>query len=1549
MDTLARRPRRRRKGRALRIAGRVVVGLVVFVALVVTLALTALKLDRPRAFTARTVEDALAETFRGRLRLVKLDEVGLGGLRADLSVEDPAGRTVISARGVDVRLGVPSLLVHLIRNGGALKRIDIDAVRIEHLVVRLIDDGSGTPTLAQAFESRTPTPATTPSEPPPVVKIAKISLRHAWTHGALASTPWIDAELRHAVLALGVEADRVGIRLERTALVSRMGPYALDPRGSLTGSLIIPMNDRPLDARAAFRGVVADANIDAKANYAKDRVELDAVIPSLDRRTLSRFSPDLLPRGSLHVVVGAKGPTDDLAITAELRGEPGAVRVWGTLRGQDELRVEADADLRGVDASAVVQGAPATSVDANAHLELQARDERLTGRYELTASNVVVNGQPVPPPKIRGTLEQAGERVVVAGQVEASEPGIEAVAHYDVKLEGERGTADVTLDASLARPPRLRELADLETTGTLTARVHAAWPEPELSGRVRARLESLSAPNVRVGATTVEVDARGPISDPSGEVRVNARGVVVPELELVSFSANLRGRASRAELVAELETRKAQRARVRASGRYQAGTLELVDPTLAVGDSEGTLAISARRVVVGPGHIEAERVLLDGAGHAEASFSRRGSRTSADITTERLDVARLARFAGIRTPFRSLGATLNAHYDEQAGARAAAVQGKLVRVSYDKVEGGSASLDLTLKDELLSGTLDTELVKGSRVTARLEDVAVFSRGTASGDVLGKIRVTGLLDLTGTGPLLTAIPNFPVEKATGSIELDLSYAREQLDALPEVALKFRTKNLSIVGRREAREAIDTSGEAIETEPPVYKGIDLDGDLVLAPDTRRATLRVALRDRRGELLHLDAAAGPWKGVTVAELVREAPDVPLEAHAVAERRRLRQLPEMIRPLSLRGAVAGEARLDGTARNPHLLVDAKAFRLTAATQRIEGRVPPRVDVNALVDVRRTGGRVELGVERTGARAGHALVVWKGDALRAASDPAAARAITVRADVTFDKLDLETIPALKNRQLGGILSGHGRVDYSDERRSAEVEILAEKVELGQARLDVIDAKLRLGTDQLTGSIDARGDGGSLNAKLESRARWPARAAPALDGGVRATLSARRFRLASLWPLVSGTVNELDGRLDAELAATAEGERVTLRGEGRIREGVVQVPAIGQRFHAIEGKIAVEPSTIALRDLRARGLTGGLTGEATARIDQTLALQQLDAKIRIEENRKIPITLEGVALGDAYGTVEAKVVNRPDRTLIDIKMPNFHLEVPDTDRLGVQDLGAAEGVRIGVRRSDAKFAALPVQPLVPQKEDPKPLEVTIELGRSVSLRQGDLVTAELTGKLVAKVAEETTVTGEIELKGGSLDVSGKRFEIERGTVRFAGADPGNPSIFAVARWDAPAGYAVRARYVGTATDGKLTLSSEPPLQEAEILNLILFGTPEGSGASGGGGMDSTASAVGIAGGTAAKGINRVLHDFTNLDIQARVDTSTGAARPELVVPITRRLSARVTRAVGEPTPGASPDRTFLTLELRLKRNWALSALFGDRGASALDLIWRHHY
>jgi len=99
----------------------------------------------------------------------------------------------------------------------------------------------------------------------------------------------------------------------------------------------------------------------------------------------------------------------------------------------------------------------------------------------------------------------------------------------------------------------------------------------------------------------------------------------------------------------------------------------------------------------------------------------------------------------------------------------------------------------------------------------------------------------------------------------------------------------------------------------------------------------------------------------------------------------------------------------------------------------------------------------------------------------------------------------------------------------------------------------------------------------------------------------------------------------------------------------------------------------------------------------------------------------------------------------------------------------------------------------------------------------------------------------------------------------------------------------------------------------------------------------------------VVGGTAAQGLNRALSKVTDLDVSARVDTSTGAPRPELVLQLSPRIAARVTQALGEPAPGQRADRTFVTLEFRVASAWALSTMVGDRGATAFDVIWRRRY
>jgi translocation and assembly module TamB len=431
-------------------------------------------------------------------------------------------------------------------------------------------------------------------------------------------------------------------------------------------------------------------------------------------------------------------------------------------------------------------------------------------------------------------------------------------------------------------------------------------------------------------------------------------------------------------------------------------------------------------------------------------------------------------------------------------------------------------------------------------------------------------------------------------------------------------------------------------------------------------------------------------------------------------------------------------------------------------------------------------------------------------------------------------------------------------------------------------------------------------------------------------------------------PLLQGAVSELDGKLDAQFRASIQGPATQLTGHATLRDGVVQVPAIGQRFSDIEAQMEAEPGILRIDPIKARGLSGGFSAQARVLLDGLMP-KSARASLQIKEDGELPLTIQGETLGDMWGNLQASY-HYDDGTktnLIDVNLDKVHVILPDVPPRGLQDLSQPEHIRVGYHDRSDDFLPIALQPLEkPSPPSEQKTFVKVDLV-SLSLAKGQQAKVDLTGTIQALIGDELDVRGRIEAKRGHMDISGKTFYIERGTVSFTGGDPDNPTISAVARYDSPAGYTVYAEYVGTVSEGKLTMRSEPPLNQDEIVTLLLFGTPDGSLGAGSGGSLNTA--LSVAGSTAARGLNRAISDVTDLDVSARVDTSTGAPRPELVLQLTPRVAAKVTEALGEPVPGQSPDRTFVTLDLRLGSSWSLSTTVGDRGATAFDMIWRHRY
>ncbi|HEX6277406.1 MAG TPA: translocation/assembly module TamB domain-containing protein, partial [Polyangiaceae bacterium] len=853
-------------------------------------------------------------------------------------------------------------------------------------------------------------------------------------------------------------------------------------------------------------------------------------------------------------------------------------------------------------------------------------------------------------------------------------------------------------------------------------------------------------------------------------------------------------------------------------------------------------------------------------------------------------------------------------------------------------------LALTPKD--ISGTAAADFGEGGRLQVELDrfepprepwTLARFAEQPGSLVARGELRLKGFL------PLLDAA-GAPVERLAGTANFEISAKGGGGGNGPELKARLETKGLRIVERRSRPNPVRTIQEAQALEPRALEDIDAKIVAAIEPKDGSARLDVELFDPYGTIATLvgNTKLPPNWPRTLGTAWRT---LPLEAMLDVPRRPFEIFPAVIRPAATKAIASVHVELKGSLADPHLDAEVVLDRLRA---RVDDE-PLRVAAKAHYD--RARGAVTLAADTRERSVGRFQAHWRGDAARLAEAGAGARS-PIELDLDGELMDfpLETIPTLVDRQIKGPLSGKVRLAGLGRNAKLDVDLDGSKMTIGQVRMERLHATAVAEGGDVRVRVTGGDRSGSAELELKTAVAWGDRLVPSVPERAEGRLVARGFRLETLSPALAGTVNELAGRLDADLRVKLAPGNNALEGEARVRDGVIQVAAVGERFTDLDVPIRIEGDKVLVRGASARGPTGRLTARAAARLDG-LELVNAEAHITIKEREKIPVTMQGAALGDAWGRIAVLYRNTDEGTKIRIDVPSLHVELAEQGDLDVQSLDEFEGIRVGARLSDGTFTTIPIQPLESggeQGETGPPTRVLIRLGRDVELARGRQLSVKLGGEVLLESGAESRMTGRLELREGKLDVQGKIFDIERGLVTFGG-DPSNPTITATARWDAPVGYTVYAEYSGDVRNGKITLHSEPPLNQDEIASLLMFGDPEGSVGAGSGDSSSAATAVGVAGDTAAKGINQALGDLTRLDVAARIDTSTGTARPELVVQITPRIAARVTRAVGEPQAGQPPDRTFLTVEFRLTRSWSVSGVVGDHGGSGVDVIWRRRY
>jgi autotransporter translocation and assembly factor TamB len=1187
------------------------------------------------------------------------------------------------------------------------------------------------------------------------------------------------------------------------------------------------------------------------------------------------------------------GPVPAAALHKRLPGS--------AVQGETRLRVHVDGTIKKLKAALLLSN-PAAELVGDVELTLAERLEMTT---ELGISSLdlagLVQGAPASEldVEVRAKLLEQGDGTwlcehevdvvpgTVAGQATPLVEQVGTVRFGDGQLhaQGELHAQEPGLE--LRTNYVVASTNSQPSSAELTARVHLSRP-PRLSAR------GVDAWGTVRASAVYRDEGRQVSASLNAELnQVSARQV---KLNDVKLSSKLRGSVDEPQLDAHASF-------VAAGGRVRLDT--------KLSRREQRLALVASNLAVR----QLQSVLAPDLPHAAGTLS-----VDADVRRVAQRITGFVQFDVPDLRVEKLGQG-NVHARVTAGA------GQLdgtARVAWGKL----GHVELVAADIPLSG-------RDLEPFLRLTDVDAFR---------GRVQATGKVHLAVLQPFLVrAVPE--IETLSGRVAFELEAQRPKTEEL-ELSAAVDTSGLRVVQKRTPRAEIEDTETAVENEPLALEGLDFNLAAKVSVPSDQLSATLIVEDRQGALARLRAKAKlPPGALRRAPTRQQLNDLPLEAELEVPWRRFGELPPLLRPTLLRGSLSAHAALSGTFSQPSLQARVSTREVGAE------RSHERVDVNLDVRYEPEGGQLEVNATEARRNVAHFGVAWQGDVRKLGELGDGPPPVTADAELELSEFPTAVIPMLKARQVEGALSGNVKLDGWGKTSRLAARMHSRSLSLSDVRVSELEMTVSNSADRLEGQVHVRFGEQQTDLSFTSKMRWGDRALPTFERDVEAKLTSRDFELATLHPLIGGTVSELSGKLDANARLRFSPNATEFDGDLQVNDGILQVPTIGQRFTDVNARVVVGDQRVRLEELNARGPTGRVRARGSAEFAGT-ELRKAEATLKIAEGEKLPVTLEGQALGDAWGDIRASYeANAEGARYLEIDVRRFTLITPESGGHGLQGLDDAPDIRVGTRNQGGEFAALPIQQLASeepegQESSGEPLRIRVKLG-NVRVDRGNTASARLGGQLDIIQGEPPRVTGRIELKGGQIDVQGKRFEIERGVVTFDGGDPSNPTITATARWDSPTDHVVYAEYIGDVENGRIKLRSEPPLSNDEIASLLLFGNTDGSFGSSDG--NQAALAVSVAGSTVTKGLNQVLADFSTLDVSTRIDTSTGSSRPEVVIQVTPRLAAKVTRAVGEPTAGESPDRTFLTLELRLKQSWALSALLGDRGASALDLIWRRRY
>ncbi len=1519
-----------------------------------------------RRVAARVGNQVLGSLFQGKIVVGNIDRLDLG-LTSHLHVTqaeilDPQGQRVLVANGIDAGIDLARLVRSVL--AGRTPEVAIDDATIDSADLLLDLDAAGSVAIARAFDSlpstKPPRPIVpgAPLAPDVMLLIPRARVHHAWVHGNLVP-PALDAGVEDVEAAVTIIDNQLLVTASqaRVTMRSPRGPGQVsDVHGLAHGELTIPVKVLPgqpsgVDALVmhwTMDGDGAGIPLTAQADLVRGRLDATVDIPEAAPEVVRRAFPALPLTRPVALHAHAEGKLPQLAITTRGKVGDSAFSGEGAITLREKQPFHFDADLTKIDGASFT--GPATDVSGHVHLEGVIDGGAPAGTFRVTTKEATVAAQRTPPLTAEGRFDQRK----VTATFQTSEPGVD----LDGKVE--LHVAEQTLDFDLrARSRDLRKLArapnQVGGSGTAHATGTIDLARSTVDATVVADGNGIARAPATAGSVHASARVRGPLASPVIDVTATGRDVRLsvagddgkPKEPLTYPSAS-----ARAQIVLSPVPR-VLRAEVRVEGA----------------DHETAITASAREITVSESGVAVSGVRIEGLGAPlEAEIHVTGGAPSIRLKGTDIDVRRVAAMTGVQE-LRMLPEGSRATLDIDVKSSARGADGHF-DVSIAGAKDGSAAE--------LHGTIDGQRVRargratvGTMGWVELQGAQIDLPGAPSVKTL--LRATGSADLRGEIDLsqgAALLGGERIERISGRAILSARVERADADRSPTVYATGRTRGLDVT--------LNDEGKSTH-----IGGVDLAVNFGHDSATEQTELSFLVWDEIGLIANADAKA---RVPIIAFLTgkrkvdRDALGA-LQVGAVVTfpERDVSTLPGTLARPDLRGTLSAHAELGGSLAHPLVTLVARAegmeqrragvTRAGATFEPIDGLVNARWDgTNAVATVTldeqqrvRKAGPKKDGTARKPARpAGHARALLLGRLALADLFAGGVPAWNVSGEL--DVTDLELAPLPLPRNIKGALTG--RVKLRDLAGAAELDMRAhvDDFTIGGAKVMRAEVRVRAKDGMLDGTAAVKQeDGGSGRVHVATQAlkwhatelAWDPKQATRLD------YSVDRMRLSLVRPFVRSVVPEIDGRIDGKGSASIDADSQVFEGGLTLSEGRLYVNAIGEEISDLGATASFEKNGV----FRIQGATGRVgAGVLTASVSgkmRGLAFESAEAVVVIPSKEGVPISAEGATFAQATGEIDLKATVAPDTKalLVTVTVPRSKVTLPDRSTQNLQSLEADTTIAVGIRQPDGSLEAPKLRPglanAAARQAAGAPREeliarFTVALGRDVEL-EGRGLRLQLDGRTVIDIADEVAMTGQIQLRqGGTIDVQGRKFVVDRGTVTFLeGSNPADPVVVAAAYWDAPDRTRVWVEFNGPLKTGKLTLRSEPSYSKNEILSILLFGRADPNQASQGERPSDGQQAAALGTGLASSGLNKALGELDE-DFDLEQDrTSANRVRTKVGYRLRRNLKVQLGYASGFSQ--REPDTTYLFLEWQFIPKWSLIGTRGDRGTSILDILFQHRY